>query len=66
VEVEITPGVTLLAHTTAEVLFYFREDFNAREVGPRLSITGLDRLKALSRYRTSMRLAKIAPAKEAA
>ena len=56
VNMQITDRVTIIDHTTCENLFRYLEEFGADEGQPTLEVYGLDRMRATSLDKTSIRL----------
>lgn len=59
VSLHLTNGVTLLDHTTSELLLYYYEEFSSRDDKPQLDLDGLDKMRPLARHKSSMRMAKL-------
>jgi MFS superfamily sulfate permease-like transporter len=53
----LSEGVTLIDHTTCEILFHYLEEHNNHDEKPSLEIEGFDRMRSLSGHESSMRLA---------
>jgi carbonic anhydrase len=56
INLRITDRVTIVDHTTCESLLHYMEQFNSQEGHPRLAITGLEQMRAVSGDQTSIRL----------